>query len=56
MDYMKENQKVECSLPDTHDCLNQAFVLFHSIEENYHEELECTSQLNRAVPVSFPPH
>ena len=46
---MKENQRVECSLPETHNRLNQAFVLFQSIKDNYHEELEFTSHLNNII-------
>lgn len=46
---MKESQKVDCSLPETHNRLNQAFLLFQSIKDNYHEELEFTSHLNNII-------
>lgn len=46
---MKETQKIECPLPETHNRLNQTFVLFQNIKNNYHEELEFTSHLNNII-------
>lgn len=46
---MKETLKIECSLPETHNRLNQTFVLFQNIKNNYHEELEFTSDLNNII-------
>mgnify|MGYP001313222042 CR=1 FL=1 len=45
----KKSEKIPCSLPETHNRLNQAFVLFQNIKDNYHEELEFTSHLNNII-------
>lgn len=42
-------EKVSCSIPETHNRLNQAFVLFQNIKDNYHKELEFTSHLNNII-------
>ena len=46
---MKKAPKIECSIPETHNRLNQAFVLFQNIKDNYHEELEFTTHLNNVI-------
>ncbi len=47
---MEEKFKKQlCLMPETHNRLNQAFVLFQGIKDNYHDELLFTSNLNNII-------
>lgn len=46
---MNKTLENKCLLPETHNRLNQAFILFQDIKNNYHEELEFTSHLNNII-------